>query len=402
MKILALGGPGDTGQHAVRAAYEFDSIRQIVVGDRDGQKAAAFAGQFDAKVTATQLDVTDRAALVHELTQCDIVISTIGPYYQYGTLVLSAALEAHCHYLDICDDWEPTLDMLALHEDAITAGITAIVGAGASPGISNLLAVKAYGALDQVHTLHTVWGAGDPDKDQSEGDDEDVSQAVLEHWIQQLTGTIRLLRDGQHTERRPLEEITVNYPGIGAVVCYTVGHPEPVTLPRSLSGLRHSFNLMHMPAFVISFLQTVGAKVDSGQLSIPAAAKELIQTLAPKEDHSTLAATMRYLAHGLGKVMTRKKYLPELAAVATGEQDGRKAVVGASLDGNFSGGIGPLTCIPTALIAEMISRREITKPGVFAPEDGIDPDLFFQRLAPYAVRYAPHQNRPFVHIATSH
>ncbi len=101
-------------------------------------------------------------------------------------------------------------------------------------------------------------------------------------------------------------------------------------------------------------------------------------------------------------MMTRKKYLPELAAVATGEQDGRKAVVGASLDGNFSGGIGPLTCIPTALIAEMISRREITKPGVFAPEDGIDPDLFFQRLAPYAVRYAPHQNRPFVHIATSH
>ncbi|MBW2087346.1 MAG: saccharopine dehydrogenase, partial [Deltaproteobacteria bacterium] len=58
--------------------------------------------------------------------------------------------EARCHYIDINDDWEPTLDMLKLDEEARQAGITAIIGMGASPGVSNLLAVKAMSLFDTI------------------------------------------------------------------------------------------------------------------------------------------------------------------------------------------------------------------------------------------------------------
>ena len=54
-----------------------------------------------------------------------------------------AAIEAGAHYLDICDDWEPTLDMLELGERARARGVTAVIGMGASPGLTNLLAMKA-------------------------------------------------------------------------------------------------------------------------------------------------------------------------------------------------------------------------------------------------------------------
>ena len=57
--------------------------------------------------------------------------------------MLRAAIRAGCHYVDVCDDWEPTLEMLALDTEARAAGVTAVIGLGASPGITNLLAVQA-------------------------------------------------------------------------------------------------------------------------------------------------------------------------------------------------------------------------------------------------------------------
>ncbi|QOW23111.1 hypothetical protein [Novilysobacter avium] len=54
--------------------------------------------------------------------------------------ILKSAIEAGCHYVVICDDAQPTVDMLDLHEQASQAGIVALVGCGVSPGTLNVLA----------------------------------------------------------------------------------------------------------------------------------------------------------------------------------------------------------------------------------------------------------------------
>ncbi|QOW25583.1 hypothetical protein [Lysobacter sp. H23M47] len=56
---------------------------------------------------------------------------------------LKSAIEAGCHYVDIRDDAQPTVDMLELHEQASQAGIVALVGCGVSPGTLNVLARDA-------------------------------------------------------------------------------------------------------------------------------------------------------------------------------------------------------------------------------------------------------------------
>jgi short subunit dehydrogenase-like uncharacterized protein len=40
------------------------------------------------------------------------VLNCVGPFYRFGPPVLTAAIKAGVSYLDVCDDWEPTLDML--------------------------------------------------------------------------------------------------------------------------------------------------------------------------------------------------------------------------------------------------------------------------------------------------
>ena len=79
------------------------------------------------------LDVSDRAALHSAMDGMDLAVNTCGPFFRFGVPILQAAIANGCHYLDICDDWEPTVAMLQLDQAAKTAGICATVGLGASP-----------------------------------------------------------------------------------------------------------------------------------------------------------------------------------------------------------------------------------------------------------------------------
>ena len=43
-----------------------------------------------------------------------VVMNTVGPFFRFGVPILTAAIDAGTDYIDVCDDWEPTLEMLAL------------------------------------------------------------------------------------------------------------------------------------------------------------------------------------------------------------------------------------------------------------------------------------------------
>ena len=59
--------------------------------------------------------------------------------------------------MDICDDWEPTEKMLELNDIAKEKNLLALLGLGASPGITNLLGRIAIDNLDIAHTIYTGW-----------------------------------------------------------------------------------------------------------------------------------------------------------------------------------------------------------------------------------------------------
>ena len=118
MKVLALGGSGGMGRFAVETCMDFDNISEVIVADINADAAIAFANSMNGKVSGIGLDVTDTDALKAQMEEVDVVINTVGPFYKYGPPILQTAIDKSCHYLDINDDWEPTLEMLSLHEKA--------------------------------------------------------------------------------------------------------------------------------------------------------------------------------------------------------------------------------------------------------------------------------------------
>jgi len=56
-------------------------------------------------------------------------------------------------------NWKPTQDALEKDGEARRAGVTVLLGIGASPGLTNLLARHSADQLDEVDYIQTVWGS---------------------------------------------------------------------------------------------------------------------------------------------------------------------------------------------------------------------------------------------------
>ncbi len=151
-RILALGA-GAMGNVAAQVVGSFKEVGSITIGDLDLTAAQSVAAACGEKARARRIDVTDHAALIEEMRQVDIVMNCVGPFFRFGVPVLQAAIEARIDYLDFCDDPEPTKSMHELYARAREANITAIIGLGASPGITSILAARAREELDETEEL---------------------------------------------------------------------------------------------------------------------------------------------------------------------------------------------------------------------------------------------------------
>jgi saccharopine dehydrogenase-like NADP-dependent oxidoreductase len=388
MKVLALGGCGGMGQFAVRTALEYEFVEKITIADVNLNAAKQFSLACGPKAVASHLDITDEKALSKYLSEHDVVLATVGPYYRFGVPVLKAAIKSGCHYIDICDDWEPTLEMLSLNDAARQAKITAVIGMGASPGLSNILALKAMGALDETESLITGWGQGSHKLDEMvESGSGGSYGAAYEHWFHQLTGTIRIRQDQVFCDVMPFQKKVIYFPGIGTSNTYTVGHPEPLTIPLMKPEITNCFNVMEFEASLIEIVRWICRRIDEGHLSLKQAADLFIKIEKKGLLSLLLSRAFPALLKGIWHELVFKRIpFPSLFAIATGKVQGENAVAGAFLKGLPYGGMshenmGAATGVPAAAMLSLLYKR-VNRYGVYAPE-GIDGlDLILDEIAP--------------------
>lgn len=384
MKVIALGGCGLMGRHFVETAIKLKAFSQLTVADRNGDAARSYVSKLaHPDIDALTVDASELAGLTAVLRNYDVVVSTIGPYYRFGTTVLECAIAARCHYIDICDDPEPTMAMLNLHAKAQAADVTALIGVGASPGVANLLASKAIRKVGAPHRVITTWGSSSRAKEEA-STDTDLG-AALEHWMEQVTGSIPIFKDGRIASGAPLSEVELYVPGVGLVKAHTVGHPEPMTLPKSFPSIRESVNAMVLSDGFISLLKVLQARVDKQGESIEQAA-ELLRRCALQKDMSwlSLGESVSLMGSSAKETVFGRRYIPaEMSAIAEGISGSRRHVCSAWLNGEIPGGMGPNTCIPTAVALLMLADGKISKRGAYAPEAAIDADEFFALLQPF-------------------
>jgi len=371
MKLLCLGA-GGMGALAAKTAASFQSMERIIVADLNLDSASHVAFSCSGKAESRSINVSDTTSLVNLMKEADVVMNSIGPFFRFGVPVLKAAIQAGTNYFDICDDPEPTLEMLRLNDDAKKAGITAVIGIGASPGITNMLAARVHGTLDEMTELHTAWNI--QREDEEEPTDILTFSAAIVHWMQQISGTILECRDGALGSFKPLEPAEINYPGLGRRTLWTVGHPEPVSLAWSYPELRRSSCLMVMNRWEADLFKNISKKIDSGGFSLEKAGRYFI-------DYVNDLPFLEKMKFNIADLLDRPA-LPMFFVIGKGKRNGKPATAAASLR-SMPSGMAKATGIPMAIAVDMFARERISRKGVMPPELAMDPDEFFTALAPW-------------------
>lgn len=367
MKILALGGSGGMGRFAVRSLINHKAIKKIYIADLNGSSAKEFASNFDDRVEGLELDITNNEALINEMSKVDIVVNTTGPFFKFGLPILKAAIDTNTHYFDICDDWEPTEKMLLLNNDERSSEITGIIGLGASPGLTNILAYLAILELDEVSKVYTGWnisGAKPEDKSSQKG-----VNAAMVHGIQQVIGYVKVFNNGKYEMVRPLKEIMVNYPEIGEKKANIFGHPEAVSFPYHYPNIKESLNLMH-----------------GGEKGIVGILKFIRLLIEIKLISKNMAARIFTWLENSSSSETKKTdliNLPGIYGYVEGKKGNKSLSVGVTFDDSIQNiSMGEATSLPLACGVKMFLDGVITQRGIHAPESGIiDPKIFIDYFA---------------------
>ena len=363
MKVVLLGG-GGMGEIALKDLVD-SGVKQIVIADYDRAKVESlvkgYQGQ-EVQISVAFVDANDHASLIEVMQDASVVASAIGPFSEYGVKVLKAAIEAQVNFVDICDDPQPTIEELDLHNEAKQAGITAIIGMGNNPGVGNLCAKYGAQKLDEVEEIEFIWVH--PAISRTGG-------AGVLHAIGAFSGDVPSYHQGQWVDvPAGSDKEVIDFPEpVGRVEVFHSGHPEPITVPRYISVKDVSCKGGIVPVWIgQEFIRLLSYGLGGAE---PIEVKGT--PVVPREFTVSL---LESLLHRRGKDMIDGGQLTKVSRVIVkGKKEGRATSYTYDRIGNdWEAGIA------LSIGAQMLASGAITEKGVFAPEGCIEPREFFQEL----------------------
>ncbi len=161
--ISILGGAGMMGQGVIRdllsgrSIIEIDEVRLF---DSDRGRMMALRAQLDdSRLTLHDLDVADAQALARALAGSDICVNAVPTLAGHQMAIFEAALAAGVDYVDLGGLGTYTVKQLEWQQRFLDAGLVAVLGVGADPGMSNVICRAVADELDEIDSINLYWAA---------------------------------------------------------------------------------------------------------------------------------------------------------------------------------------------------------------------------------------------------
>jgi lysine 6-dehydrogenase len=409
MRVVVVGGAGAMGRWTVRDLTESEGVDEVVVADLDGARAREAAGwaaarsgsNGTARVSGLALDAGDPEALRRAFDGANVVCNCA--VYALNLPVMEACADAATHYVDLGGLFHTTRRQLALHDRFVAAGVTAVVGMGGSPGITNVLAALAADGLDRVSEVEVRLGVADFAPSSAPVPVPYAIQTILDEFAV-LAVTFR---DGRLVEVPAMsEQEELDFPPpVGRVRVGHTLHSEIATLPLHFAdrGIRSVSFKVGFPADFMDKLTLLTALglADTSPVELPSG------TVVPRE---LLVHAITTTATNPGPeaapddaeaiwVRVRGRRAgpsgdPALAPREAPDQPGhppgvprtppveRLAELLVRPHPAWQASSGQLdTGVPPSIVAQFLAAKVIDRPGVLAPEDAVPPEPFLAELA---------------------
>lgn len=364
-KVTVLGGCGVVGSIAAETLVSSGVFSEVVIADIEIAQARRMVERLGiGNVSAVKLDAASPRSISNAIVGSSVVLNCVGPFYKYGPIIMKAVIESKINYVDVCDDFDATEKLLAMDGDARKAGISALVGMGSSPGVANvLIRFCADSLLEQVEAVDIY---------HAHGGEKVEGPAVVKHRIHSMKMDIPMFLDGKFTTVRLFEESgksleeEVEFRDVGTYNVYAYPHPETITLPRYLKGVKRVTNLgiVLPPAY---------AELIKGVVRLGVTSEEPIVV----QGHKIVP-----LEFAVAFILSQRQRLMEetgpsepmgcLKIVVKGYKNGKNSTYVFSLSSRGQG-MGEGTGVPAALGAILMATGKVKEDGVNPPEGCVDP-----------------------------
>lgn len=379
------------GRITARALAEDARVREVVLADVSqevAERVRAALPKGREKVTAVACDARDETATADLLRGAGAVLNATD--YPFNLHVMRAALAAGVHYADLGGLFHMTRQQYELDHAFRAAGLTAALGIGSTPGITNILARVAVDGLDTVERLDVRIGCGD-----ARPSDADFAPPYSIRTIfDECTLQPMVYEDGEWRAVAPMsggEEIEFPWPVGRATAMYTL-HSEVALFPVSFGdrGLRHaSFKISFPPAFLAQLRLLVGLGL-AGLEPIEARGVERgsVARVAPREVMVALLAA-RQAAEPVSEPAPPSD-CDVLRVVAEGARDGAPSrLIEEMVVSPFAPwgvGAGDIdTGTPLAIAGILLAKGKARVKGAHGAELVFEPGAFLRELAKYGM-----------------
>jgi saccharopine dehydrogenase-like NADP-dependent oxidoreductase len=383
MKISILGGAGLMGAGIVRdlvsdrAIVEITTIRICDTSRARMESLAADLG--DPRLELFDLNVTDPAQLSAAISGADLCINCVPTLLGFQMSIFEAALSAKVAYMDLGGLGTFTVKQIAEHERFKAAGVTAVVGVGADPGMSNVICRAVADELDTIEKINLYWAA------ELVGDENPILMppysvsTVLAEYAHPSTQFL----DGKHVECAPMtgrEVIDLAEPWGRCEFMYSP-HSEQLTVPLADGirdkGIREFTWKLHLPhreheawvGLVKAGFGDFNDPVEVGGVSI-------------KPLDVLNAVIQRNIARNQDRIPQQESSEIHFA-IGQGMKDGKRVEVRYQVivtpDEMYAPYVDAGTSMSASIAAQLVLKNP-KRPGVWAPEEYFSAADFFPEL----------------------
>jgi saccharopine dehydrogenase (NAD+, L-lysine-forming) len=342
-------------------------VRRLTLADVDEQFARAAAARFPgtSKVGTRALDASNPAALESAFEGVELVIQASLPRFNAG--IQAACLAVGANYMDLATD---STDPYVNDAEWQAHRLTALLGMGEDPGLSNIMARQSADGLDHVESIRV--------RDGDTGSNPAYPFLPVfspETFLEETLHGSRVWEHGKYRDVPPFGdgELYEFPPPVGPQKVYSVDHEEVDSLPRYIGkGVQYvDFKLALDDTAVRTLLSLRDLRLlERGTPESPGPLRMVLNSFPKPADLA-------------GKVDGDSMLIVE----TKGEKDGHavEETFSTVLNHRRTGELHQVTAVayltgtPAAVAALQMVGGTITAPGMLAPER-LDPKPFFPML----------------------
>lgn len=294
----------------------------------------------------------------------------------FNLIVTEACLDLGINYVDL-GSWESTTyDQLALSNKFKEKDITAIIGSGSTPGITNVMLRHARPKFDTIHTVHVgfAWKSNMP---------YFVPPFSIDAIAWEFSEKAKIFENGKYVERYPNEcPFQYDYKGIGKQTTWYTDHMEHFTFQEYLKDMGIK-NVIVCSSFPDHARETILKLIELGftKYNWDGKVSEIPIKGVGIEPIDFTEAVLR-------RIPVPKNYEEKenLWLKVWGTKNGKDKLIEMDALAGTLPGWEEHTCnvdtgMPASIMAQMIFNNTITERGVLSPEFVVPPEPFFSELA---------------------